>query len=805
MESQSAASPRFPPPRRVATEPTPFQAPRRSLSVSSTSSRPGFTVGPRISEDPIETLYNHPSVKIIAFTSSQRTSFGPSNPSNEPEPGSLPASSQLERTIAIGPFRIYRAPGSVAFLSCGSALQPILPKSQCWCIDEANSRFVLQIRRPQYWRIEIPISDPEDGHLALNLREVFDNILLFEKTECPFQRSFTVQLPERPQTPVKKKPWTPVGKKLVSSPFFSDYSPPSPPSKVAIEKRHTKLNKEEASVDIDGITSTEARETATQAEPVCSGKSTQAPGVDNDKIAGTRAVTPTDATAGEAREQKLDVVYGVHEQGREITSTDVADDKQASEAATELQLRPKERVVPETFTLKDAHEACNESIPMTTQTLPNIPPSEDQALTADSDQIPTETRSPERSDSAGSIAITGDQDPVACKEILADNVPGEKAVPCSPFPEQVPDAVTRRKLSVPATLPEEDVTREEVIEDTEEEGPASFEGAGSVGVLNLRKKRMSRVLAGRSVTLPPQLTLVTSPPSKSMQPLPTEKPPQTPQEPEEMSPVGSIDSFHSVQSWHSPITPFMPSPPSSSPSPPSFPFPHENIILSNKGPSHVRDVSDLTSTPNSAATLVPSSAGATIRTLDTDSPMPRSASDEPSSASPILIDSGRSTTRSPAIAERPEMRHRPRSNNLSISRRALSPLPPAANLFSAQMRRRPSSRLEAVRKLPGAIIHKTVEILLSPPSHLVNLMLKVAARIAAGEWRGLVFGFNEGGEKIPVQWDYSDGEFSSWEDDDDYTFSMGHRYTTHERAGRTETGVGSGSSADERDRSWEVD
>lgn len=56
---------------------------------------------------------------------------------------------------------------------------------------------------------------------------------------------------------------------------------------------------------------------------------------------------------------------------------------------------------------------------------------------------------------------------------------------------------------------------------------------------------------------------------------------------------------------------------------------------------------------------------------------------------------------------------------------------------------------------------------MSPPSHLINLMLKVAARIAAGEWRGFVFGTNEHGEQIPVHWDWSDdedtdGPSSSW-------------------------------------------
>lgn len=56
-----------------------------------------------------------------------------------------------------------------------------------------------------------------------------------------------------------------------------------------------------------------------------------------------------------------------------------------------------------------------------------------------------------------------------------------------------------------------------------------------------------------------------------------------------------------------------------------------------------------------------------------------------------------------------------------------------------------------------AVVRKTCEILLSPPGYLISLMLRVAARIAAGEWRGLVFG--EGGER--VVW----GDYSSEEED----------------------------------------
>jgi hypothetical protein len=88
-----------------------------------------------------------------------------------------------------------------------------------------------------------------------------------------------------------------------------------------------------------------------------------------------------------------------------------------------------------------------------------------------------------------------------------------------------------------------------------------------------------------------------------------------------------------------------------------------------------------------------------------------------------------------------------------------------------------------------AIIHKTIEILLSPPSHLVDLMLKVAARIAAGEWRGYIYGFSDQGERIPVRWDWSDedddgeGELGGWHADEDWGFGRPDRRTPLKMAG----------------------
>ncbi|KAK3320014.1 inheritance of peroxisomes protein 1-domain-containing protein [Cercophora scortea] len=228
MESTNPPGPSFPVPRRVFTAPVYSAAPQSPPSSQSTA---GI----------VDTLYAHPSVKIVSFTAGTRP--GALSPraavssALDVEPGSLPSSSQFEITIAAGHFRIYRAPGSVAFLSCGSALQPILPKSQAWCVDEASSKFILQIRRPQYWRIEVPVISPEDVQRAQLLRDVFDKILQFEKTECPFRRSFTVELPEPPLTPVKKRPWTPAPNSLASL-------PPTPVTPVEVARLYRSAPKE---------------------------------------------------------------------------------------------------------------------------------------------------------------------------------------------------------------------------------------------------------------------------------------------------------------------------------------------------------------------------------------------------------------------------------------------------------------------------------------------------------------------------------------------------------------------------------
>lgn len=70
-------------------------------------------------------------------------------------------------------------------------------------------------------------------------------------------------------------------------------------------------------------------------------------------------------------------------------------------------------------------------------------------------------------------------------------------------------------------------------------------------------------------------------------------------------------------------------------------------------------------------------------------------------------------------------------------------------------------RLRILGSLPRAIVSKTYNLLIGPPSHLVALMLRIAARICAGEWKGEDVGFAANGHAIPVRWDYSNGELSN--------------------------------------------
>ncbi|KAK1969537.1 hypothetical protein LY78DRAFT_343726 [Colletotrichum sublineola] len=818
--------PAHPAPRRIATAPVPSQ-----ISRPSSSSAGGL----------IETLYNHPNVKIVAFTAASRGRARSPGRGPADEPGSLSAYSQLERTIAIGPFRIYRT-GSVAFLNCGSALQPMLPKSQCWALAEDSSKFVLQIRRPNYWRIEIPVTTADEQDLAVALKGVWDQILQFEKTECPFKRSFTIALPDKPKTPVKKRPWTPPVKRalpVLSTPAHEVEAAPSPraltPSTGRRASTTSLRGRRLSAISTDLQFSSRSCEPSTEVPVPVESKA-------DDKIPTTKTI---EATAPTAKSQILpepavedtpaprdEAVKNVNVADTEKTAVvnthhlsttkepiaeevEMEDEDFPADLNTDLESQatkplaveeprrgPEDLSNIETATIADTLVLKPEaSLPSTSQlaskaemsvrqegTQPTKTPRKDFEVpalaiiskdskadvcteTSTANEQPAEPCPPpseikeqlitvEVCPQAPLSAGTSTPTPTNIYDVIRNyEHKMATATPAAPTPEDDEHAAVFEAPQVGASNANEGGSSADLTSGTDEE--AVLEGSGVVG--GRRKKKLRGFRASRA--LAPKLTLVTSPPSKSAMR-------SAPILDDAASPTGSTDSFHSSRSWHSPVTP-VPQSPASDVSPTRFPYPHDNILIPKK-PWHYRDVSDLTVTPETRRTW----DAASSLTDDSSQESAATAPDAVSEAveQPEKVALSEDEAAASAVVRRPYIRHRSTASGISVGHRALSPLATAANLFATtntQARNHPlRSRLELVRRIPMAIVSKTCEVLLGPPSHLITLMLQVAAKIAAGQWRGMMFGFGEGGETIPVQWDYSDDEYDSWGEDDDFYLSQ---------------------------------
>ena len=159
-------------------------------------------------------IFSHTSVRIVQFTppsTSVRPTSSPLSPDLDYPVDAietLPWKSRMEMPVSTGSLKIEKVAGSAAFLKSGSVVHPMLKNSQCWCVD-GNSIFVLRVRRLKYYRIELPCETPEDRKLVEDFKSTLSKILRYEVTPCPFQRGFTVELPEEAKTPRRKKAWRP--------------------------------------------------------------------------------------------------------------------------------------------------------------------------------------------------------------------------------------------------------------------------------------------------------------------------------------------------------------------------------------------------------------------------------------------------------------------------------------------------------------------------------------------------------------------------------------------------------------------
>ena len=100
--------------------------------------------------------------------------------------------------MAAGQLEIYRVPGSVSFLHSGDVLHTIMRRSQCWCVDGV-SKFVLRVLMDAYYRIELPGKTEEDLEMVEKFKVTLEKVCHYERTPCPFARTFTVDVPDEPE------------------------------------------------------------------------------------------------------------------------------------------------------------------------------------------------------------------------------------------------------------------------------------------------------------------------------------------------------------------------------------------------------------------------------------------------------------------------------------------------------------------------------------------------------------------------------------------------------------------------------
>ncbi|KJX92857.1 hypothetical protein TI39_contig5817g00017 [Zymoseptoria brevis] len=188
------------PVRNVGTNRS-FTVPVRSTNPS--RAQPTAEIG---SAEGIETLYVHPNAKIVKFSSGTGPRPGSSSygsPGAKHRGGTLPWATITEQTLAAGPLEIYRVPGSVSFLHSGSLLHAIMPRSNCWCVDGV-SKFAMRVLTDTYYRIELPGESQEELERVEVFKETLKKVLFYERTPCPFARTFTVDLPEE-EKPIRRK------------------------------------------------------------------------------------------------------------------------------------------------------------------------------------------------------------------------------------------------------------------------------------------------------------------------------------------------------------------------------------------------------------------------------------------------------------------------------------------------------------------------------------------------------------------------------------------------------------------------
>jgi hypothetical protein len=557
---------------------------------------------------------------------------------------------------------------------------------------------------------------------------VLSQVLLFEKTACPFQRDFVVELPEAPQTPVMKRPWRPVqGPQPYSSPSYENK-----PS----NDDNTKSSRTSSPRAQSPAARLQVRPQSPQRPPT--------PRLSPSK--------PSNLSADSHARKKSPKLHNPSPPHSPVTTPPPS----------------SPMIVPTEPTLT--------TTPLRQTSATNSPPRTPDPVITSSPSIVYSTPKPQPNPPE-CLPSVEEEEAAETSELALD------AIVSSIQSTAIGDRASEKPSNL-GTDPDDNGFTSETTDDSNNTPTSVFQPEFQPHLTETESVERPQAMRNstRSATAPPLLSLITSPPSKQHTKSPLRDSAVSETSSSQSSTVGS---FHSLHSWHSPVDPTSPGSPQSSSESPTYPYPHENIVLPKRGQNR-KDPAFTVETPG--AWESPSASEEGDSSSMCQSPHPKTPVLDNNVNRRQSQDHQAETVTSPAVET--GIRHRATTSNNS-RRRELSPLPAAVNLFSPPPSRR-LRRLQTTRHLPTAIIQKTCEILLSPPSHLFSLMISVASKIAAGEWRGFLFsGYGE-----EVHWDFED-EYgkSSYSPEDDYGIALPHSNLPRKPK----------SDASDAGASWEVD
>ena len=645
-----------------------FTAPPRSLSYHE---RAGLDP----SDSAADILYSHSSARIVKFSPPSSAIRSVSSPTSQDYDypvdtiETLPWASTTETTVASGLLIIEKVQGSTSFLKSGAVMHAILRNSQCWCVD-GESKFVLRIRKFEYYRIELPSSNDSDRAKVEELKAVLGKILRFERTPCPFKRGFHVDLSESDITPRRKGAWKRRQSSQVSTSVGGTPSPLSRHRSSRTDALHggvrTGKDGQEGTPFIDGSDSDEDEirsESDGQEEPITHSPaiSLSEPPVDRqDETQGDR----NGKVHSEKEEPEMDEV-DIGQANTEPPASVAKPPEMAKEDLISTSSGPSKRETEPVPELETPEPQVDE-----TETEPELEAAESRVDENEKESVP-ELESPKaRMDEteADHSTVTTFTEP----ELQGKAATQAEPSPLEPTAGEIspPDAITLE----PALAENADADKESQSLELDENEANDLDGT-------IEAQSDSRPIDTLSI-------------------------------------ASSTNSFHSLDAPDSPNSPTSLSSRDSQPSPTPRAELLDPLVMQNHH-AHKRELSERTITPSSPW-LNPVSDFA-----NTSPERPStSASDRPATpqlARSSVSDGSWTEVETPSGPHQTnQIRHRLKG------RRSLSPLPPSPTLFT------PTPHQDRSNHLTSAILQKACSLALGKPMEVVVMLIHILARIAGG-------------------------------------------------------------------------